>query len=34
MEQLNNAKNYIIVFNNNPNPPGRSLKVAANSILG
>lgn len=30
---LNSAKNYTIVFNNNNNPPGRSLQVAANNIL-
>lgn len=35
MQQLNSSKNYVILFNNNnPNPPGRSLKVAANNILG
>ena len=28
---LNSAKNYTIIINNNP--PGRSLKVAANNIL-
>lgn len=30
---MNSAKNYTIVFHNNT-PPGRSLKVAANNILG
>ncbi len=32
MDQLSSSKNYTIVFNQN-HPPGRSLKVAANSIL-
>jgi len=34
MDQLNSAKNYTIVFNHNSSQQGRSLKVAANSILG
>jgi SpoVK/Ycf46/Vps4 family AAA+-type ATPase len=34
VEALNSAKSYTIVFNNAPSTSGRSLKVAANSILG
>ena len=34
MQSLNSAKNYTILFNQNQNnPPGRSLKVAANNII-